>query len=262
MSPIPHRRLLPVVLAGTLVLGQLNAATAETADPTTAGDTDLTDVVGELREVGIGFGDIAHLTNLASLLDMDALELVETIPVVDGAFDFDFGDIKQRLDPEQRAALKDQAKAYRALVKAAKAQLKAENPDDDDMSDDEPAADESGEPEDSEPAEDDKAQLIADAFEMPVEDVMALRADGHGWGAMFRLVSLAHASGVTIDELLDGSDATGLSLGKLRKMLTSEELDALEKGPRNFGHLVAGKADKPGKPDKSNKGKRKQSTGD
>ena len=260
--PLYLRRLLPVVLAGTLVLGQLSTATAQTAETTADEDRDFTDVVRQLREEEIGFGAIAHLSNLAGQLDMeDALELLETIPMVDGSFDFDFGEMKQRLDPEQRAAWKEQAKTSRDLVKAAKAELKAEDLEDaDDAHDSE--GDESAEDEASEPAEDDKAQLIADAFGVPVDDVIALRADGIGWGAMFRLASLAYASSVTIDELLESNDSTGLALGKLRKMLDADQLEALEKGPRNFGHLVSGKADKPGKPEKSNRGKNKDSAED
>lgn len=263
------RRLTPVALVCALTIGSmLPAAYGEEVDET----TDFTTTVETMREAGVGFGAIVHLTNLASQLDMDALELLETIPVVDGEFDFNFGEIKQQLDPEQRAALKMQAKAFRELVKAAKAELKAQNKlaegeeneenqeDDTDLSVDE--ALESDESLEDPASAETKAMLIADAFDMDPADVTALREEGHGWGALFRLASFATAAGVSVQELVGGDDSAsqGLGLGKLRKMLTAEQLAELEKGPRNFGHLVSGKSEAPGKSGKAKKPKKHQDT--
>jgi len=86
------------------------------------------------------------------------------------------------------------------------------------------------------------AQAIADEFEVTPEEVMALHDEGMGFGAIFKLYSIARAMGITVDELLASieEDGGGFAFGKLMKSLSDEELAILEGGPKNLGELVSG----------------------
>ena len=88
------------------------------------------------------------------------------------------------------------------------------------------------------------AQLIADEFTASQEDVLALREEGIGFGALFKLYALAAAMDTSVDDLLatlpmDGDGSYEFGFGKLRKALTQDQLVALESGPKNLGQLVS-----------------------
>ena len=89
------------------------------------------------------------------------------------------------------------------------------------------------------------AQAIADAFDdVNQEDVLALHEEGIGFGAIFKLYTIAEATGVSVQELLASmdSDADGefeFAFGKRFKDLTEEQRTVLESGPKNLGQLVS-----------------------
>ncbi len=89
----------------------------------------------------------------------------------------------------------------------------------------------------------DKAALIAAEFGVSPPDVTALRDQGIGWGAMFKLYALARAKGVSVNDLVAATvDADGekdFAFGEIKKSLTPEQLAALDDGPKNFGQLVS-----------------------
>lgn len=96
------------------------------------------------------------------------------------------------------------------------------------------------------------ADLIAAEFGLPRESVIALQQQGIGWGAMFKLCSLARAMNVPVETLIANAtiDANGereFAFGELKRTLTPEQLAVLEAGPKNFGQLVS----KSHKPDKA-----------
>jgi len=71
--------------------------------------------------------------------------------------------------------------------------------------------------------------------------VMALHDEGMGFGAIFKLYSIARAKGITVNELLASIEENGggFAFGKLMKSLTDEEMAVLEDGPKNLGELVS-----------------------
>jgi hypothetical protein len=88
------------------------------------------------------------------------------------------------------------------------------------------------------------AGLIADAFGAEEADVLALHEQGIGFGALFKLYTLAQATGVSVQDLLAAiaTDAEGefeFAFGKRFNDLTEEQLAALEEGPKNLGQLVS-----------------------
>jgi len=91
------------------------------------------------------------------------------------------------------------------------------------------------------------AQAIADQFGVSKEDVLARHQQGIGFGALFKLYKLAHAKGISVDDLL-ASIPTGANgerefgFGQLRKSLTAEQLAAFNSGAKNLGQLVSGKS--------------------
>src|SRR5438876_12325396 len=91
------------------------------------------------------------------------------------------------------------------------------------------------------------AQAIADQFGVSKEDVLARHQQGIGFGALFKLYKLAHAKGISVDDLL-ASIPTGANgerefgFGQLRKSLTAEQLAAFNSGAKNLGHLLSGKS--------------------
>src|SRR5207244_1058858 len=101
------------------------------------------------------------------------------------------------------------------------------------------------------------AQAIADQFGVSKEDVLARHQQGIGFGALFKLYKLAHAKGISVDDLLATipTDANGqreFGFGDLRKGLTAEQRAGFNSGPKNLGQLVSGK-------NKQNKSKAKDS---
>jgi hypothetical protein len=95
----------------------------------------------------------------------------------------------------------------------------------------------------------DHAALIADEFDVSEDEVLELRADGTGWGAMFKLYALARAQGVDVDDLIaaatvDEDGGHGFAFGEMKNALTDDELEELDDGPKNFGQLVS-KSKKP-----------------
>ncbi len=88
------------------------------------------------------------------------------------------------------------------------------------------------------------AQAIADEFGASGEEVLARHGEGIGFGALFKLYTLARAKGMTLDELLatipigdDGGRAW--AFGQLFKALTDEEQAALDGSAKNLGQLVS-----------------------
>ena len=85
---------------------------------------------------------------------------------------------------------------------------------------------------------------MADEFGASQEDVLALREQGIGFGALFKLHALAAAMEMSVDDLLatiptDGDGGYEFGFGKLRKALTEEQQAALESGPKNLGQIVS-----------------------
>jgi hypothetical protein len=114
---------------------------------------------------------------------------------------------------------------------------------------DEPTPTEEVEPEDEEvEGEGDAAgnqkiaEVLAEEFDTTPEAVLALHDQGIGFGALFKLYSIARAKGITIEALLAEIEASGggFAFGKLKKSLTEEEKTILENGPKNLGELVSG----------------------
>ncbi|MDO8614825.1 MAG: hypothetical protein Q7T33_03690 [Dehalococcoidia bacterium] len=91
--------------------------------------------------------------------------------------------------------------------------------------------------------EQDVAQVIADAFGASQEEVKSLHQQGMGFGALFKLYSIAKAKGMSVNDLLaqltDENGHRHFAFGKLMKSLTNEQLAALEAGPKNVGQLVS-----------------------
>lgn len=87
------------------------------------------------------------------------------------------------------------------------------------------------------------AGVIADEFGTSAEEVMALHEQGIGFGALFKLYSLARAKGVSVNDLLatlpQGEDGPQFAFGKMFKELAEEEAAVLEEGPKNLGRLVS-----------------------
>lgn len=86
------------------------------------------------------------------------------------------------------------------------------------------------------------AEVIAEEFDTTPESVLALHDEGIGFGALFKLYSIARARGMTIDELIAEVEESGggWAFGKLMKSLTEEEQEILDAGPKNLGELVSG----------------------
>jgi hypothetical protein len=88
------------------------------------------------------------------------------------------------------------------------------------------------------------AEVMADEFGASQEDVLALREEGIGFGALFKLYALAAAMEMSVDDLLatlptDGEGGYEFGFGKLRKALTEDQMAALEAGAKNLGQLVS-----------------------
>lgn len=82
---------------------------------------------------------------------------------------------------------------------------------------------------------------IAVAFSVEPADVVALREDGVGWGAIFKLHQIAHARNVPVAELLADTPRTDdgyeFDFGALRKSLTEDERARMDDKPRNVGAI-------------------------
>ncbi len=221
------RKTLGAVLT-TALLATASPAVAQEADVAgdDAGAVDIEQVL-ELHDAGLGWGAIARLEAVADHLGIDAEELLAATPYVDGEPDFDFGGLLDDLDKDGRAALHDQVKSYKALIKDATKALKA---DDHDLEGDD------------EQRSDGKAALLADAFGMDVATVLAMNEDGVGYGAIFKLAAIAAVTGTTVEELVAAAprdEDGGIAFGELKKSLSAAELDELTAGPKTFGQLVS-----------------------
>jgi hypothetical protein len=88
-----------------------------------------------------------------------------------------------------------------------------------------------------------KAQVIADAFGVSADGVMALRDQGIGWGAIFKLYKLSAASGVDVAELAasstDQDGSQGFSFGQRFRDLTDDQRDTIGGLPKNLGQAVS-----------------------
>ncbi len=85
--------------------------------------------------------------------------------------------------------------------------------------------------------------VIAAAFDgVDEEQVLALKQQGVGFGAIVKLLALAEAAGTSVDDLL-AEASTGpdgeleFDFGALRAELTPEQLAGLSDLPTNFGQL-------------------------
>lgn len=87
------------------------------------------------------------------------------------------------------------------------------------------------------------AGVIASEFGTTPEEVMSLHEQGIGFGALFKLYSLARATGVSVTDLLasmpQDEDGHEFAFGKAFKELTDEQAATLESGPKNLGQLVS-----------------------
>lgn len=88
------------------------------------------------------------------------------------------------------------------------------------------------------------AEVMADEFGAGQEDVLALREEGIGFGALFKLYALAAAMDMSVDDLLatlptDGEGGYEFGFGKLRKALSEDQMAVLEAGAKNLGQLVS-----------------------
>ncbi len=88
------------------------------------------------------------------------------------------------------------------------------------------------------------AQAIADTFDVSQEEVLALHADGVGFGAIFKLYLLAAAGDTTVEALMAEAESDGgFAFGKLFKEMAGEvsALSAGEDGiPKNLGQAISG----------------------
>jgi len=89
-----------------------------------------------------------------------------------------------------------------------------------------------------------EAGLLATATGDLTETIVMLRVaePSIGWGAMYKLMQIASAQEMTIDELLAeiGTNEDGdydFGFGQLRKELSSDEIDILSETPKNLGQL-------------------------
>jgi hypothetical protein len=86
-------------------------------------------------------------------------------------------------------------------------------------------------------------QVIASEFGTTPEEVMSLHEQGIGFGALFKLYSLARAKGVSVNDLLaslpQGEDGHEFAFGKMFKDLSDEQAATLDSGPKNLGQLVS-----------------------
>ena len=88
------------------------------------------------------------------------------------------------------------------------------------------------------------AQAIAEAFIIEgeavlVDDVLALREEGIGFGALFQLYALAEAMDTSVEEVL-ALRQQGMGFGELRNALDPDQLAILEALPKNLGRIVSG----------------------
>ncbi len=228
----------PVAIAEDSTGTAEDVASEETASEETASDLVTAVTLEEilaLNEAGLGWATIAKISVLADHSGVSAEELLAATPFFDGSTEFDFGGAIMDLGPEERAALRELMRAYRELIKEAAAVLTEAPPEDDRDA-------ESNSEEAPDERDDAKAALIADAFGMDLESVLALRAEDIGYGALFKLAAFASAQGVTIEELAASAprDEDGdIAFGELKKTLTEEQLAALAAGPKTFGQLVS-----------------------
>jgi hypothetical protein len=117
----------------------------------------------------------------------------------------------------------------------------APTPADDTDLEDEEAEEEDAKAEGEDPNK--AAQAIADAFGVPVEEVLALHEDGIGFGALFKLYKLAEAKDMTVQDLIAEieEDGGGWAFGKRFRELTDEEWARTEGLPKNLGQAISGK---------------------
>lgn len=108
-----------------------------------------------------------------------------------------------------------------------------------------------------------KAKILAAYYVGPdgdadaaTEEVVELRTGppAIGWGALFKLMQLSKAKGVTIEKLLTDMDQEeGWGFGRMFKDLTKEERDRLDGTAKNFGQLKKEAKAKTGHPGKGPK---------
>lgn len=91
----------------------------------------------------------------------------------------------------------------------------------------------------------DMGAIIGEAFGADPAEVMALHAQGIGFGAIFKLYAIAAAKGTTVDALLATIPADPVSgerdfaFGRLKKSLSDAETAALRDAPKNLGQIVS-----------------------
>ena len=69
------------------------------------------------------------------------------------------------------------------------------------------------------------------------DSISALRDQGIGWGAIFKLVKLRAILGDTADVLSIGSESGEFDFGELKNNLTVDQLADYRAGVKNFGQL-------------------------
>jgi hypothetical protein len=92
------------------------------------------------------------------------------------------------------------------------------------------------------------AAALAAEFGAGEDQVLQLHKDGLGFGALFKVLQIARATGQDPAALIasfptvDGKKEPGF--GELFAGLTDQQRQSLEDGPKNFGQLVSGRAKK------------------
>ncbi|MCL1594475.1 MAG: hypothetical protein M3132_09000 [Actinomycetia bacterium] len=87
-----------------------------------------------------------------------------------------------------------------------------------------------------------KEDLLESARDDLTDTIVMLRVGqpSIGWGALYKLMQIAAARGISIDDLLNDLDTDGndeFGFGELRKSLDESQLAILENTPRNLGQL-------------------------
>lgn len=73
-----------------------------------------------LRDAGVGWGAAFKLIRFAQAMDVPVDDLLATTPMVDGEYEFGFGDLKNQLTDEQLEALNDGPRSLGHVISSAK----------------------------------------------------------------------------------------------------------------------------------------------
>jgi hypothetical protein len=86
---------------------------------------DASVVVG-LRDADIGWGAAFKLIRFAQVMELGVDELLATTPIVDGEYEFGFGNLKNQLDDKQLEALQEGPRSLGHVISSSKRSERAE----------------------------------------------------------------------------------------------------------------------------------------